>query len=177
MEEPFRIRRAATGDELALATVHVESLRKTLLGILPRDRLNLLQVDERERFWAGQLENEAARRYLFVAEDDERVVGFAAGGAERTGDPVFRGELLGLHVLVGEAAAPLARTVAAELARAGLTTMLAWVPAESPHARLFATLGASPVRLRRVRMAGTSFEEVGFGWLDTRAPPLATPSG
>jgi hypothetical protein len=90
----MRIRTATIADAAAIARVHVESWRTTCKGILPDDYLANLAYEQRERLWRRILSKSVGHRLLYVAEDTaDNIVGFASGGRERSGGPVYTGEL------------------------------------------------------------------------------------
>lgn len=168
------IREATAADAPAIARIHVESWRTTYRGIVPDDVLETLSMGRRERFWAETLRTTDSPEFVFVAEDDAgAVVGFAAGGPEREGDPRYTGELYAIYLLAGQQGKGigrrLARAVAERLAAMGHDAMLVWVLAANPACRFYATLGGVPVREKTITLGGASLTEVAYGWADTRA--------
>jgi L-amino acid N-acyltransferase YncA len=86
----MQIREATMADVAAIARVHVESWRTTYKGLLPDDYLASLTYEQREPLWGEILSKPAGHHLVGVAEDDAgNVVGFASGGPERSGDPVY----------------------------------------------------------------------------------------
>jgi L-amino acid N-acyltransferase YncA len=89
------IREARLDDALAIARVHVDTWLSTYRGIVPEDYLARLDYSPRERSW-GQMLSTAAEdnHFIYVIEDRAgQIVGFADGGQERTGDPVYKGDM------------------------------------------------------------------------------------
>ena len=73
-----QIRVATTGDARGIAQVHVASWRAAYSDVLPKDQLDRLDVDERERLWRERLaDRDGARRRAWVAIHKDQVVGFA----------------------------------------------------------------------------------------------------
>lgn len=73
-----QIRVATAGDARAIAQVHVASWRAAYSGLLPKDKLDRLDVDERERLWRERLTDaNGVGRRAWVAIHKDQVVGFA----------------------------------------------------------------------------------------------------
>ena len=88
--QEIRIRQAIDSDARGIARVHIDSWRSTYAGIVPADHLAGLDYDEREARWHRILADR--RQNAFVAEDaDGRIIGFASGGPERSGDAAYPG--------------------------------------------------------------------------------------
>ncbi|HXF82119.1 MAG TPA: GNAT family N-acetyltransferase [bacterium] len=169
------LRSATAADAVGIAHVHVETWRTAYRGILPAELLAALSVERRAAGWRQAAAHSGQEgRSLTVAEDDGRIVGFAAGGPVQTPDPVFTGELYAIYVLdacqrrgIGRW---LVRAVAEALAAGGHRAMLVWVLAANSAARRFyESLGGRHVRDREVSLGGAAYPEVGYGWDDLPA--------
>jgi len=79
------IRVAGVADAAAIAAVHVEAWRETYVGIVPVQVLAGLSVDRRTQIWRRILTNPTAfsSSAVFVAEREEKVVGFGCCGMQR----------------------------------------------------------------------------------------------
>src|SRR6185369_9238460 len=94
------IRRAEPADAQAIASVQTASWRITYAGLVPADFLANMDVGRRAAAWHTGLTDSTRRYCYFVAEDAEgQVVGFASGGPERDGDPIYKGELSAIYIL------------------------------------------------------------------------------
>ena len=87
------------------------------------------------------------------------VVGFGGGGPERSGDPDLDSELYGLHLLEDSQQRGVGRrlvmSVASNLARNGMVSMLVWVLEQNRPACLFyKALGGLPVREQEISIGG-----------------------
>ena len=89
------IRRARAADAAPIARVHVQSWREAYRGLVPDVYLDQLSVAAHERQWRRSF---AAGTWAFVAEWEQRVVGFASGGLSRARRDIS-GELHLLYVL------------------------------------------------------------------------------
>ena len=163
------IRKAHAVDVAAIARVHVDSWRTTYAGILPSDFLSSLSYEEREQSWNRALAAQDRTTCIYIAEDDEgRVVGFASGGPEREGDPVYKGELYAIYVLAPHQrrgiGSRLTAAVVRRLVEQGINSMLLWVLADNPSRRFYETLGGQSLREKPGEVGGIGVTEVAYGW-------------
>lgn len=172
--DTMAIRSAVPVDAHGIAHVQVATWRTAYRGILPDDVLAGLSVERREQSWRERAEHLGEGRSLWVAEDDDRIVGFACGGPEQSGDPDFAGELYAIYVLeeyqgrgIGRR---LTRSVGEALLAAGIHTMLVWVLAANGIGRRFyEALGGRAVHEQQQEIGGTAYPEVAYGWADLGA--------
>jgi ribosomal protein S18 acetylase RimI-like enzyme len=166
------IREAMAGDADSIARIHVNTWQTAYSGILPPDVIVAHSFQQREEYWRSAL-GRSHHELVFVAENDGHIVGFASGGRERTGDPIFRGEVYALYVLAhhqnhgfGRA---LIRAIADRLAHDGTTSILIWVLANNPARRFYAHLGGVEVRQQAIQMGTATVQEVAYRWEDAGA--------
>jgi GNAT superfamily N-acetyltransferase len=110
-----------------------------------------LSYERRANGWY-QILNHAPEdgNFTYVAEEEAgEVVGFANGGVERTGDSVYKGELMAIYILqnhqgkgIGRC---LTRMVAERLHFSGINSMLVWVLVDNLACQFYAALGGKPV--------------------------------
>jgi ribosomal protein S18 acetylase RimI-like enzyme len=187
--DAITIRPAVPDDASGIARVHVDAWRTTYRGIMPAEVLANLSYAGRERMWRRNLETAGQDGTVqYVAEcspadssDTARspsgeIVGFAAGGPERSGDPDHTGEVYAIYLLE-----PYQRrgvgwrlfcAVTRRLAEAGMRSLLVWVAAQNPSRRFYEALGGVPVRERQEESGGAPLAEVAYGWSDVA--PLLT---
>lgn len=106
---------------------------------------------------------------MFVAEDESgRIVGFADGGRERSGDPVYDGELYAIYLLQDYQQKGIGRQlfqhVVQHLVKSKFHGMLIWVLADNPSRHFYESMGGLPVRELEIEIAGKRLQEVGYGW-------------
>ena len=173
------IRKAQPTDASAIAKVHVDSWRTTYAGIIPADFLATLSYERREASWRETLAAPDSSRFTIVAEDAKgEIVGFASGGPEREGDPLYQGELYAIYLRQSQQRQGLGRQLTAavveRLLQRGLPSMLVWVLADNQSARAFyETLGGQPLNHEKeLTIGGASLIEVAYGWSDIHS--LAT---
>lgn len=95
------VREATHNDIPAIAKVHVDTWQTTYRGIVPDEHLANLSYERQANGWYDILNHAPENGYFtYVAEDESgEIVGFASGGEERTGDPIYKGELMAIYIL------------------------------------------------------------------------------
>jgi ribosomal protein S18 acetylase RimI-like enzyme len=161
------VRRVNVDDAPALAAVHVASWRTSYRGLLPDDYLAAMSETTYEEQWRGFIDRGTS--LIYVAEEDDGIVGFASGGHERAGEDEFGGELYAIYVL--EAAQghghgrQLVRAMVGGLREMGFADMVVWVLRDNaPGRRFYERLGGVYVREQSITIAATSLKEVAYGW-------------
>lgn len=161
------IRKARLNDASGIARVQVDSWRSTYRGIVPDHYLDGMSYQQREEMWRGMLKL-AGVRPVYVAEEREGIVGFAAGGRERTNHPEYQGELYAIYLLKSHQrqgiGGQLVHSIATELQGAHVHSMLIWVLADNPSRRFYEALGGVPVQQQPIDIGGTTLTEIAYGW-------------
>jgi ribosomal protein S18 acetylase RimI-like enzyme len=130
------IRPARPDDARRLAEIHVETWRATYPGIVPRQVLDALSVDDREALWRRWIPD--PRTEVFVAEDGDLVVGFVSVGPSWTSDE--DGELYAIYVVPsshGSGAGQGLMDAAVEALARRWEEAILWVATANPRARRF----------------------------------------
>lgn len=161
----MRIREAAVGDAEGIARVHVDSWRTTYKGIVSESYLQQLSYEQRAENWRRGIGKNA----IYVAEDETgRIVGFATGGKERTGNYDADGELYAIYLLqevqgkgIGK---KLTKVIAKKLQEQGFTSMLVWVLESNPSKKFYASLGGEPIDETMIEIGGDEFKEIAYYW-------------
>jgi L-amino acid N-acyltransferase YncA len=132
----MEVRRATVADAVAIADVHVRTWQVAYEHVFGSERLAGLDSAARAARWRRAIEDGEA---VFVAETDDRVVGFASIGPSR--DPAGVGELYAIYALPdswGSGAGPaLMRASVDALRVAGFREAILWVLDDNPRARRF----------------------------------------
>lgn len=167
------IREATQSDVPAISRVHVDTWRTTYRGIVPDEHLANLSYERRANCWY-QILNRAPDdgNFTYIAEDKSgEIVGFANGGVERTGDPIYRGELMAIYIRQSYQGKGIGRgllqVVAERLGRLGINSMLVWVLVDNPACQFYAALGGKIVHEKELTIGGKPLIEVAYGWVDT----------
>jgi ribosomal protein S18 acetylase RimI-like enzyme len=92
------IRHAEPADAKGIGEVHVAAWRAAYRGLLPDDTLDRLSVEASARRWEERIA--APWGHVLVAVQEDRVVGFAAGGntQDEDVDPARVGEIYVLYI-------------------------------------------------------------------------------
>ncbi len=174
----FGVHAATRADAAGIARVHVDTWRTTYRGLVRRSFLDSLSYEQRERQWRTALDRPDGGPIVIAREPGAPVVGFAAGGPERSGRRDYDGELYALYVLEpyqrhGLGSALLAAVVEGLRAR-GHDRLLAWVLNDNPAVGFYLGRGGLRVDERSVPVGGEVLREVAFGWSEL-APLLRPP--
>lgn len=167
------IREATHSDVPTISRVHVDTWKTTYGGIVPDEYLANLSYERRENGWVQILRRAPADgNFTYVAEDEfGEIIGFANGGVERTGDPVYRGELTAIYIRQSHQGQGIGRSlvqiVAERLGQLGLSSMLVWVLIDNPACQFYAALGGKIVYEKALSMGGKPLVEIAYGWVDT----------
>ena len=169
----MRVRVATPEDVSAIAKVHVDTWRTTYRGIVPDEHLANLSYERRANGWIQILKRAPKdSNFTYVAEAASgEIVGFANGGIERTGDPLYKGELTAIYILQSYQRKGIGRhlvqAVVEGLGRLGIHSMLIWVLRDNPACQFYAALGGHPVREQALEIGGKPLIEVAYGWRNT----------
>jgi GNAT superfamily N-acetyltransferase len=164
-----QLRDAHVGDAFGIATVHVRSWLTTYPGIMPEAYLKSLSIEKRAVGWERGLQNPIDGAFTLVAEEDGQIVGFAAGGPERDGDPEYPGELYAVYLLQEYQGKGIGRQLFAEVTRRlkaqGFRNMLLWVAKENHPSRAFyERMGGVVLKEKAVEIMGQTVWEVAYGY-------------
>jgi len=175
----MKIREAREGDAVGIAKVHVDSWRTTYRDIIANTFLEALSYDDRERYWQSLLDRTERTSLLYVAEDDdEEIIGFACGGPEREGNPLYKGEIYAIYVLQEAQRRGIGRqlvtTIVQRLLEQSIESLLIWVLADNASRAFYEALGGQYVTEKPIEIGGVKLREVAYGWTDTR--PLVNQS-
>jgi GNAT superfamily N-acetyltransferase len=141
MKTQLRVRRAVESDCDTIAAVHVHSWQWAYRGLIPNAALDSLTVTERVPGWRAALAAGSSHR-IWLAEEDELGMGFAAWGPAR--DPDARQGTVELYALYLELAAAgsgvataLVSAVTREMHEHGHARATLWVLEGNARARRF----------------------------------------
>ena len=140
---PATIRSATVDDVDAFLTMKVEAWRWAYEGILPADHLAGLSIDEQAAAWRERYAaSDPSAGWVFVAVEDDRVVGVAGAEASRDGDATAStGELAMLYLTRDHVGRGVGRTlhdrVLDALRAASYTRATLWVLEANARGRGF----------------------------------------
>lgn|SRR5215469_1913932 len=165
------IRPATANDSRYIAEVHVAASKATYHAIFPPSVLEVFTVEKREMMWQEILSEPRTDSITLVACDPADVmVGFASGGAERTGNLPCDAELYAIYLLEavrGQGIGTLlVRRLARDLQSKGFSSMAVWVLALNPYRKFYESLGATVIGEKTIERGGQPFLEIAYGWQD-----------
>jgi GNAT superfamily N-acetyltransferase len=167
------IREMTSNDVPAIARVHVDTWRTAYRGIIPDEYLATLSYEKRENGWY-QILNKAPENgdFTYVAENElGKIIGFAGGGLERTGNSEYKGELKAIYILEDSQRQGIGRllvtTVVEKLSQLNIYSMLTWVLADNPACQFYEKLGGEQIYSKQEERGGATLTEVAYGWKDT----------
>ena len=167
------IRKAEIEDIPAIEKVQVASWQSTYAGMVADEFLASLSYEEHAQMWQNALSSSANQVSLYVAETpDGSLVGFAAGGPERTGDSAWTGEIYAIYLLQSQqrrgVGSLLLKALVGELVERGLTPLLVWVLRANPACRFYERLQGKYVREKEIEIGCQRLTEVAYGWEDAQ---------
>lgn len=169
----MRIRKAEAGDARDIFRVRVSSWQTCYAGILPAKYLSSLGSEDRLKEWQIELAAPNPCMSIYVAENGRNeVIGYATGGPERDGDPVFKSELYAIYLLEQHQhrgiGSQLLYSVANDLLEKGYGSIIVWALAVNPARTFYEKLGGDLVDQKEVEIGGANYTEVAYGWRDIR---------
>lgn len=170
----MHIRRAEVGDALGIARVHIESWKETYTGIISQGYLESLKVEDRIGLWEKSLSQTSQVSPVFVALNTEnKIVGFASYGKERTGKFTADGELYAIYILKKyqreKLGLKLLQAGVNELLEQNYTSMLVWVLEENKSRKFYESLLAVKTSVETDKIAGKEVVELAYVWDDLKA--------
>ena len=165
------IRRANSNDPPGIAKVHVTSWQTTYPGIIPDNYLAGLSYKPKEHMWRNASTNANNPAFVNVAEDsNDKIVGFAAGGPERSGNSLYKGELYAIYLYAQHQHCGLGRrliaAIAGQLLQNDIKSMLVWVLAKNRACGFYEALGGKRVAQQEIEFTDTTLNEFAYGWQD-----------
>lgn len=180
-------REANSSDSDPIGRLHVEVWRETYAGLLPDAFLAGLSEDSRSRMWKSILGKPTPfdGTRVFVAECEEKIVGFSACSGQRDGTLFaqgFGGEFGAIYVLRSHQREGLGRMfmglMARDLMNRGRGAASLWVLRENTAARAFyERLEGRLIGGRLEDISGTARSEVAYGWRDLALLTCKWPEG
>ncbi len=163
------IRPARLEDARAIGIVHLDTWHTTYGRLVPEGFLDQFNYEERERSWQMRLSDTYSPHYIYVAEDDGQIVGFAYGGNSRTNDAPYTAEIYALYVRESHQRRGIGRRLLVPVARhfvaGGHTYMLIWVLSDNLRARAFyEAMGGVWLREKLINF-GNNLPESAYGYV------------
>ncbi|MGD6855094.1 N-acetyltransferase family protein [Bacillus infantis] len=165
----MKIRRAEDQDAEGIAKVHVETWRTAYRGIIDDEYLAALSLEKRTELWHRNIA--IPGNIVLVAEDNGRIVGFADGSQEETGEyEGFKGDVTCLYVLEEHQGTGLGKILLQELfqvfQKEGIRSAIVKVLKENDACSFYERTGARllkdaiPIKIG----SGRELELCVYGW-------------
>ena len=163
------IRPAAAGDETNLAKVHIQAWQEAYKGLLPKDYLDSLssELTGRIEMWTSILRS--PKRWAWVAEGSDGIVGFVLFGPPRDENRETFVELGAIYLLASEKG----KGTGFSLLSAGFNKMkdlgfkkaYCWVLENNPTIKFYERSGASfSKQVKQDDIAGQMYNELAYEW-------------
>ena len=164
------IREATRADIPALAELHVRRWRETYEAIAGHPLPDAPTYALREAQWRKAFDDPDSGVFVFLVEDDDRVVGFASGRPFDSAE--FPGELSKIYLDEAYMRRGLGRRLFGHVARRflerGIGAMTLYADGRNPACRFFEWLGGE-------RVNDASEGDAWYGWRDLEALAAACP--
>lgn len=165
---PFNIRKAAESDAADIAKIQVDSWRTTYKGIVSDVYLERLDYKRREEVWKTAVVQNTA---FLLLDDEDKSVGFAIGGPERSEAHVgFDGELYAIYLyeeVQGKGGGrQLFDKVVADLIERGFESMIIIALEDNPACRFYEKMSGVVIGKEESEIGGDTLTELVFGWRD-----------
>jgi ribosomal protein S18 acetylase RimI-like enzyme len=165
----MNIRFALIQDAPAIARVHVASWQTSYRGIIADKVLDNLSVESRFEYWREYIpQAEGRQSCVFVAEENDQIVGFCSAGSGREPIPGYTAELYAIYLLqtaqgrgIGR---QLVRVAASHLTARNFQSMFVWVLRDNPARHFYQALGAKYLQEKPITIAKQELIESAYGW-------------
>jgi len=163
------IRPATPADAAAIAEVRVNAWRTTYKGMIPAAYLAAMKVEDSAALWEKILAASPNATSVFVAANEDGIVGFASGNMLAEPKHGLDAELSAVYLVQAAQRAGVGQRLVAAVAAAqrahGATGLIAWVIAGNKAARAFyEKLGAELLIEQPFSWDGMDLIEAGYGW-------------
>lgn len=163
------IRVAKSGDECAIAGVHIRSWQEAYKGLIPQSYLDALpnEFENRVKMWTSILAN--SQRWAWVAENSNGIVGFVLFGPPRDPNRESFIELGAIYLLASEKG----KGIGFSLLSAGFNKMkdlgykkaYCWVLENNPTIKFYERSGANfSGQTKDDEIGGKYFKELAYNW-------------
>ena len=137
----YIIRKAEKKDLNGIIKIHIDTWKTSYKGVVPDDYIQAFEMKTRDKNWQKLLLKMIEEQIFYLAENEEdKLIGFAIGGLERSNNPNYKGELMGIYIIkeyqrqgIGKV---LVKKIVQGLIEININSMLLWVLENNPY-RLF----------------------------------------
>jgi ribosomal protein S18 acetylase RimI-like enzyme len=167
------VRPARIEDAEAIGWVSVTAWRETYAGIMPDDYLAELSTTQRAAVFRERLRQLPDKQAIFVALDQDDVVGFCVCGPTRESELETDGEIFAINLVDAAKRRGLGARMMAAMAEALSTCGFAraglWViDKNTPARRFYETLGGQHTTRKDQEFGSKTLVELGYTWPSLR---------
>lgn len=162
----MNIRNATIDDAQGIAKVHVDSWRTTYKYIIPQSFLNDLSYEQRTQLWENNIADET--NTIFVAENEDKIIGFVTGGTRNTNKEAGASDLTSIYLLeewqgygVGKI---LLEKIMTSFLEKGYEKIYVDVLAANKTRQFYIYYGAEYVKTVQLNIAGVTLDEEIYVW-------------
>lgn len=169
----FTIRQARPGDEKGITDVHIKTWQTTYHPFVPRAFLDSFEAARarREKMWTETIS--APEKILWVAEEENQIIGFVAAGLNRDEPRVYSGEIYAIYVLAEKQWSGVGRALFEKgrelLGKAGHVKFSLWVLENNPAENFYRRMGGIPDAKKEDDFGGNILNEIRYGWGGAKA--------
>ena len=163
----IEIRLATIADSAGIAFVQVNNYKLSYAALFAKQYLDHFTVEEQTQDWRDLFATQPGE-IVFVAQADEKIVGYALCRAQAREMPNYASELVAFHVLpeyqkhgIGT---KLFRAVANALKQNGCNSLMLWTLKHNPVRRYYEALGGELLGDKEYDIDDARVTEVAYGW-------------
>ena len=167
---PLNIRKAKLKDATTLGHIQVISWRSAFRNIASDDYLDKMVSEENQADdWKEILAD--AEQVVFVAETENKLVGYAWAHREDDESIEWDSELISMHILPEYKRQGIGRrlfaAVTSQLKEQGCKSVYLWVLEENhPSRKFYEALGGQYAGKHQIELGDRELTEVAYGWKD-----------
>ncbi|MGM7701364.1 GNAT family N-acetyltransferase [Pseudalkalibacillus sp. Hm43] len=160
------IRKATIDDVTQIAEVHVSSWKTTYKGIVSDSFLAQLSVERKIEQWTQVIQQTGG--FMYVAEENGRIVGFVNGGRRRIEEIPYDGEIYAIYLLSecqGKGFGKRLFEASVDWMKSeGLNSMYVWVLEENSSKFFYEKMGGRAFKEDQLEIEGVKHTEIAYGW-------------
>ncbi|MDF2577354.1 MAG: GCN5-related N-acetyltransferase [Chlamydiales bacterium] len=142
----YSIRVATANDSESISKIHINCWIETYRGIVPDESLKKICHKKRHEAWLNTLSSNSRNEIYYIAEDYEKnIIGFSAGGLDRSEMKKDKGELHALYISKVYQGKGIGKRLFLEvvewLISNNYKSMLVWVLHNNPYRGFYQHLG------------------------------------
>lgn len=174
MTDNNSVRPARIEDAEAIGWVSVTAWRETYAGIMPDDFLASLSTQQRAGVFRERIQHLPPKQGIFVALDQDDVVGFGVSGATREPELGTDGEIFAINIVDAAKRKGLGlrlmNAMAEALVQSGFAGVGLWViEGNAPARRFYEVLGGREATRKDQPFGGRTLIELGYVWPSANA--------